>query len=118
MPRIGLTRSALPPSAAIVRAVRQTDLTPSGNVPKSFKAALSQETGRVRGIIVLSPVGSSRSDVVIYDNLCQRGRPPGSAGGENAVCLPEAPTRGVYPRTNLYNAFLETGLQATSSCGS
>ena len=37
MPRIGLTMSALPPSAAIVRAARQIDVAPSGNVSKSLK---------------------------------------------------------------------------------
>src|SRR5882672_2140567 len=51
MPSIGLEMSALPPSAAMVKAVRQIDLAPSGKVPNSFRAALIHETGRVVRII-------------------------------------------------------------------
>jgi hypothetical protein len=43
--------SALPPSAAIVRAVKQIDLAPYGNVSMSFSAALNHETGRVLRVI-------------------------------------------------------------------
>jgi hypothetical protein len=54
---IGFAMSALPPSAAIVSAVRQIDLAPSGKVSNSFCAALSQETGLVRGVIVWRRLG-------------------------------------------------------------
>src|SRR6266851_4735238 len=50
-PCIGFAMSALLPSAAIVRAVRQIDLAPSGNVSNSFKAALIHEIGRVFRVI-------------------------------------------------------------------
>jgi len=50
-PRIGFAMSALPPSAAIVKAVRQVDRTPSGKVSNSLSAALIHETGRVLMII-------------------------------------------------------------------
>ena len=43
--------SALPPSAAIVKAVRQVDLAPSGKVSNSLSAALIHETGRVLLVI-------------------------------------------------------------------
>lgn len=46
-PCSGCARSALPPSAAIVRAARQMDWTPSGKVLNSFSAALIHEIGRV-----------------------------------------------------------------------
>jgi hypothetical protein len=52
MPCIGLTISALPPSAAIVKAARQIDLAPSGKVSNSFSAALIHEMGRVFCVIV------------------------------------------------------------------
>ena len=71
MPRIGLAMSALPPSAAIVRAARQIDEAPSGNVSNSFRAALIQATGRVRGVIVSLPAATSEANVVIYDNTRQ-----------------------------------------------
>src|SRR3990172_12247280 len=51
--------SAFPPSAAMVKAARQFDLAPSGNVSKSFSAALIHETGRVLLVICrryLTPV--------------------------------------------------------------
>src|SRR5271157_1168522 len=51
MPCTGFATSALPPSAAIVRAVRQIDLAPSGNVSNSFSATLIHETGRVFRVI-------------------------------------------------------------------
>src|ERR1019366_6841109 len=51
MPRMGFATSALPPSAAIVRAARQIDLAPSGNVSNSCSAALIQEMGRVFRVI-------------------------------------------------------------------
>src|SRR5271167_4341938 len=51
MPCMGFATSALPPSAAIVRAVRQIDLAPSGNVSNSFSAALIHEMGRVFRVI-------------------------------------------------------------------
>jgi hypothetical protein len=44
---MGFATSALPPSSAIVKAARQIDLAPSGNVSNSFRAALIHETGRV-----------------------------------------------------------------------
>ena len=44
---MGFAISALLPSAAIVSAARQTVRAPSGNFSKSFRAALSLETGRV-----------------------------------------------------------------------
>ena len=65
-------RSALPPSAAIVRAARQMDWTPSGKVLNSFSAALTHETGRV-----FRTSGISDHDdpyvphVVIFDNCLQ-----------------------------------------------
>jgi hypothetical protein len=43
--------SAFPPSAAIVRAAKQIDRAASGKVSNSFTAALTQETGRVLGVI-------------------------------------------------------------------
>jgi hypothetical protein len=43
--------SALPPSAAIIKAVRQMDLTPSGKVSNSLSAALIPEMGRVVSLI-------------------------------------------------------------------
>jgi len=45
--------SAFPPSAAIVKAARQIDLAPSGNVSNSLSAALIHETGRVFRVIRL-----------------------------------------------------------------
>jgi len=48
---MGFATSALPPSAAIVRAARQIDLDPSGNVSNSFSVALIHETGRVFRVI-------------------------------------------------------------------
>src|SRR5271167_2748558 len=51
MPCTGFAMSALPPSAAIVKAARQTDCAPSGNVWNSFSAALIHETGRVFRVI-------------------------------------------------------------------
>jgi len=50
-PRIIFATSALLPSAAIVKAVRQLDLTPSGKVSNSLRAALIQEAGRVLLVI-------------------------------------------------------------------
>src|SRR5882724_9789328 len=50
-PCSGLAMSALPPSAAMVRAVRQMTLAASGKVSRSLRAALNQETGRVFRII-------------------------------------------------------------------
>ncbi len=46
-PFIGLAMSALPPSAAIVSTARQIDCAPSGKDSKAFRAALTQEMGRV-----------------------------------------------------------------------
>ena len=66
MPRIGLAMSALPPSAAIVRAARQIDEAPSGNVSNSFSATLIQETGRVRGVIVSLPVRWPQRKMLSY----------------------------------------------------
>jgi len=51
IPCIGFAMSALPPSAAIVKAARQIDLAPSGNESNSLSAALIQETGRVLLVI-------------------------------------------------------------------
>jgi hypothetical protein len=71
MPCIGFTISALPPSAAIVKAARQIDRAPSGKVSNSFSAARIQETGRVflghRAVRYLMLL-----DVVIFDNVCPR----------------------------------------------
>src|SRR5271157_2745205 len=69
MPCMGFATSALPPSAAMVRAVRQIDLAPSGNVSNSFSAALIHEMGRVFRVICrpLSAYHSYRY-VVIFDN--------------------------------------------------
>ncbi len=64
MPCMGFAMSALPPSAAIVRAARQIDLAPSGNVSNSFSAALIHETGRVLLVITVA----SPSNVVKCDN--------------------------------------------------
>src|SRR6266704_4230836 len=47
----GFAMSALPPSVAIVSAVRQIALTPPGKSSNSFLAALNQETGRVSRVI-------------------------------------------------------------------
>ena len=66
--------SALPPSAAIVKAVRQMVRTPSGKVSNSLSAALIHETGRVLLIISFALDRSCLSrllvgNVVIYDNV-------------------------------------------------
>ncbi|MGH9454255.1 MAG: hypothetical protein ACRD2O_09845 [Terriglobia bacterium] len=53
--RIGFAISALPPSAAIVNAVRLIDLAPSGNLSNSLSAALIQETGRVFRVMAVAP---------------------------------------------------------------
>src|ERR1700686_591650 len=55
MPRIDFATSALPPSAAIVKAVRQINLAPSGKVSNSFSAALIHETGRVVRVMAVFP---------------------------------------------------------------
>src|SRR3974390_1926125 len=47
IPVIGFAMSALPPSAAIVSALRQMVCAPSGNFSNSFSAALIHEMGRV-----------------------------------------------------------------------
>lgn len=52
--------------AALVSAARQIDLAPSGNASKSFKAALTQETGRVRGVIVMLRVGRAQESALSY----------------------------------------------------
>src|SRR5712692_11171427 len=78
-PCIGFAISAFPPSAAIVKAARQIDRAPSGNVSNSFSAALIHETGRVFRVIGLSATSFALCrNVVIYDNKCQeshRGSP-------------------------------------------
>jgi hypothetical protein len=66
MPRIGLTISALPPSAAIVRAARQIDLASSGNVSKSFKAGLDPGNGSRPWDHRLVPVRRSREAMLSY----------------------------------------------------
>jgi hypothetical protein len=68
----GLATSALPPSAAIVRAARQIDLAPSGNVSNSFSAALIQETGLVFRVIRRRLFLSAHSHVVINDNIVKK----------------------------------------------
>jgi hypothetical protein len=67
--RIGFAISALPPSAAIVRAARQIDFAPSGKVSNSFSAALIHEMGRVVGVIC---PGSFIPRVVTSDNRNQQ----------------------------------------------
>lgn len=57
--------SALLPSAAIVNAVKQIDLAPSGNVWNSLRAELIQEIGRVLGTMGFP---ARRLNVVIFDN--------------------------------------------------
>src|SRR3990170_5717632 len=81
---MGFAISALPPSAAIVKAARQIGRAPSGNVSNSFSAALIHETGRV--LLVISrrrsfPFAKSLNfanrlyNVVIRDNTHQEGPP-------------------------------------------
>src|SRR6266849_3723639 len=53
-PCIGFAISAIPPSAAIVKAAKQIDRAPWGNVSNSLSAALIHETGRVVRVIELS----------------------------------------------------------------
>jgi hypothetical protein len=48
--------SDFPPSAEIVKAVRQIDWAPSGNVSNSFSAALIHEMGRVFRVIGRLPL--------------------------------------------------------------
>jgi len=50
---MGFAMSALPPSAAIVKAARQIDRAPSGNVSNSFSAAMIHDTGRVFRVIAV-----------------------------------------------------------------
>jgi uncharacterized protein (DUF433 family) len=64
---MGFARSALPPSAAIVKAPRHTDWAPCGNVSNSFSAALIHEMGRVAGVICRHCF-TPRAYVVIFDN--------------------------------------------------
>jgi hypothetical protein len=65
--------SALPPSAAIVNAVRHVDFAASGKLSNSLSAALIHETGRVLLVIgefhheIARPV--RWPDVVIIDNI-------------------------------------------------
>src|SRR5579863_8606597 len=61
----GFAISALPPSAAIVSAVRKGAWASFGKLSKSFSAALIQETGLV---FLASAI---HFDVVDYDNNCQ-----------------------------------------------
>jgi hypothetical protein len=49
---MGFAMSALLPSAAIVRAVREVDWTARGNASNSFHAARIHEMGRVFLVIV------------------------------------------------------------------
>src|SRR5437773_1018686 len=58
--------SALPPSAAIVRAVRQIVRAPSGNFSNSFSAAFSQETGRVLRVSAIRYSAPSISSMLLY----------------------------------------------------
>src|SRR5258708_7436365 len=71
---MGFAMSALPSSAAMVNAVRQTVLTSSGNLSNSLNAALIHEIGRVLLIISFALYRSCLSrflvrDVVICDNI-------------------------------------------------
>ena len=54
-PCMGFAMSALPPSAAMVSAVRQIVLARSGNVLNSLSAALIHETGRFSRHLLSSP---------------------------------------------------------------
>jgi hypothetical protein len=60
-----LAMSALPPSAAMVSAVRHTILASSGNLSNSCRAGLSHETGRV---LRVSAIVAPMFYVVIFDN--------------------------------------------------
>src|SRR3954454_16602635 len=64
MPFMGLAMSAFPPSAAIVRADRQMDCTSSGKSPKSFRAALIHEIGRV--FRVIGPSAEHHTSMLSY----------------------------------------------------
>src|SRR5271167_3113466 len=72
MPCIGLARSALPPSAAIVKAARQINWAVCGNVSNSFRADLSHEMGRVTRVICRRYF-TPPANVVISDNEGQVG---------------------------------------------
>jgi hypothetical protein len=106
MPCIGFAISALPPSAAIVRAARQIDLAPSGKVSNSFNAALIHEMGLVLGVIGFWPSRSPHNDnVVIFDNRCPREFVPGAPAvhdGDGYVSGKEAATP--IERRELVNA--------------
>jgi hypothetical protein len=78
IPFIGFAISALAPSAAIVKAVKQMVLAASGNDSKSLSAALIQETARVCLVIRFSlcrdvpaqfKCGRQGTYVVILDNI-------------------------------------------------
>jgi hypothetical protein len=69
IPLNGLAMSALPPSAAMVNAARQTDFTSRGKRSKSFRAAFIQEIGRV--CLVIDPSTALLGIVVIFDNTGQ-----------------------------------------------
>src|SRR5208282_6085853 len=85
-PCIGFAISDVPPSAAIVKAVRQIDLAPSGNFSNSLSAALIQEMGRVFLVVGfdclrLSTTAFSDPEMLSYmtTNVKGRGRSPSTS---------------------------------------
>ncbi len=71
---MGLAISTLPPSAAIVSAVRQIDFALSGKASNSFNAPLIHETGRVFPLSSIAYFHSADIvHVVIFANICQSG---------------------------------------------
>jgi hypothetical protein len=73
MPFIGFAISALPPSAAIVKAARQMDRAPSGSFSNSLSAAFTHDT-RARFAGFGHPLFGTTHiiHVVMSDNRCPR----------------------------------------------
>ena len=89
-PRMGLAISAMAPSAAIVRAARQMDRAPSGNLSNSFSAALIYEMGFVGRVTVSWFLGiyiGIFSDVVRHDNESQPNRAGGPPQAKKRILL-------------------------------